>query len=282
MNRKPLVRGRRYLLKLATSRVPVHVREIVQVLDAGTLDYASAKEQVRRYEVAECVLETHRPIAFDLGVNASLAPTGRFVLVDQYEIAGGGIITEYVSDSNKSLLEHIKRRDYAWMHGSITSQQRFERHGLNPRLVVITGSSYSQLMGVGRRVENFLFEAGENAYYFGLSNLVGGMDTQTSDLNQLSQGETREKNIQQLGEIAHFLTDAGSLVITVVPDLDSYEASALRILTEPIGLLTVRLGEDVYGVDVDLAFSQESKFEEVVEVICRNLYDQGEGLNQSK
>ena len=278
MNRSPLVRGRRYLLKIATARVPVHVKEIVQVLDAATLDHSSGKEQVRRYEVAECVLETHRPIAFDLGVNPALAPTGRFVIVDQYEIVGGGIITEYVSDFNESLLEHIKRRDYAWMHGSITSQQRVDRFGFRPRLVVITGSSYSLLMGVARRVEDQLFNAGENPYYFGLSNLAGGMDAKISSIEQLPNSETREKNIRQLGEIAHFLTDAGNFVITVVPDLDSYEAATLRILTEPVELLTIRFGEDVHGVDADLEFLQEIELDNAVEAICRNLGYKDEGL----
>ena len=114
LDRNPLVRGRRYLLKLATTRVTVHVKEIVQVLDADTLERTGAKQHVGRHEVAECVLETHKPIAFDLGLDAELVATGRFVLVDQYEIAGGGIITQFVSDLSESLREHVRRRYYAW------------------------------------------------------------------------------------------------------------------------------------------------------------------------
>ena len=67
LDRNPLVRGRRYLLKLASTRVTVHVKEIVQVLDADTLERTNAKQHVGRHEVAECVLETHKPIAFDSG-----------------------------------------------------------------------------------------------------------------------------------------------------------------------------------------------------------------------
>ena len=126
LGRNPLVPGKRYRLKLATTRVAVHVKEIVQVMDAATLEPqriggdAHKGRHVGRHEVAECVLETQNPIAFDLGLGAELAATGPFVLVDEYEIAGGGIVTEYVSGLKASLREHVKQRDYAWVRGAIT------------------------------------------------------------------------------------------------------------------------------------------------------------------
>ena len=276
LNRNPLVRGRRYLLKLATARVPAHVKEIVQVLDAATLERATAKEHVGRHEVAECVLETHRPIAFDLGVDADLAATGRFVLVDQYEIAGGGIITEYLSGLNESLREHVKRRDYSWMHGSVTYEERADRYGQRPRLVVLTGSEHPLLMGVARRVEGELFHGGRNAYYFGLANLAGGLDADIASADQSSSGETREENIRHLGEIAHFLTDAGQIVITVVADLDVYEAETLRILNQPNDLLIVRIGADRHGVSADLVLPAETAPAAAVEAVCRMLRGEGE------
>ena len=131
LGRTPLVPGKRYRLKLATTRAAVHVKEIVQVMDAATLERSESdahKGHVGRHEVAECVLETQNPVAFDLGLGAEFAATGRFVLVDEYEIAGGGIVTEYLSGLKASLREHVKQRDYAWVRGAITHEQRIERY----------------------------------------------------------------------------------------------------------------------------------------------------------
>ena len=62
--------------------------EIVRVVDATDLGNIPNKAQLDRYDVAECILETTKPIAFDSA--AEFESTGRFVVVDHYEIAGGG------------------------------------------------------------------------------------------------------------------------------------------------------------------------------------------------
>ena len=75
-------------MKLATARASVRLAEIIRVLDAAELSATRNKTQVDRHEVAECILETTKPVAFDLFQD--IEATGRFVLVDNYEIAGGG------------------------------------------------------------------------------------------------------------------------------------------------------------------------------------------------
>ncbi len=271
LDRNPLVRGRRYLLKLATTRVTVHVKEIVQVLDADTLERTRAKQHVGRHEVAECVLETHKPIAFDLGTDAELVATGRFVLVDQYEIAGGGIITEFLSDLSESLREHVRRRYYAWMDGAVTGGERAERYGQRPCLVVLTGSVHPLLVRVARDVERELFAGGGNVYYFGLANLASGLDADIAREHQSSSGETRDENIRHLGEIAHFLTDSGQIVLTTVADIDGYEAETLRILNQPNEMLVIRVGVDRHGVRADLVLPPGLSPEEAAAAVCRKL-----------
>ncbi|KAF0245013.1 MAG: bifunctional enzyme [Planctomycetota bacterium] len=97
LGREPLVKQKDYVLKLGSARVPVRVEEIHRVLDASTLDVDDAKSQVDRHEVAECTLRTSRPIACDLA--SDLAATSRFVLVEDYEIRGGGIVREALPDA---------------------------------------------------------------------------------------------------------------------------------------------------------------------------------------
>jgi sulfate adenylyltransferase subunit 1 (EFTu-like GTPase family) len=59
--------------------------------------------------VAECILETAKPIVFD--PISELDQTGRFVIVDQYEISGGGIIVEEFSEElNKDIAKDSKHQ----------------------------------------------------------------------------------------------------------------------------------------------------------------------------
>ena len=288
LGRNPLVRGKRYRLKLATSRVTVQVKEIVQVLDAASLESRGAGPRrsegserevpahVGRHDVAECVLETHKPIAFDLGLGADLVATGRFVLVDEYEIAGGGIITEYLSGLRDSLREHVKQRDYAWVRGSITQQERIERYGQRARLVVLTGPERRSLQEVARGLEGELFRAGRSAYYLGLTNLARGLD---ADMSEAADGDTtialagddRGEHVRRLGEVAHILCDAGQIVITTVADLDTYEAETMRILGQPHDMLVIRIGADRHGVNADLALPPKTPSAEAVAAVCRLL-----------
>ena len=286
LGRNPLVRGKRYRLKLATTRATVHVKEIVQVLDAASLETrragpgraagGEAPAHVGRHDVAECVLETHKPIAFDLGLGADLVATGRFVLVDEYEIAGGGIITEYLSGLKDSLREHVKRRDYAWVRGSISHQERSERYAQRARLVVLTGPELDRLQEVARGLEGELFRAGRSTYYLGLSNLARGLDADMTvaadgDAATAVAGEDRGEHVRRLGEVAHILCDAGQIVITTVADLDTYEAETLRILGEPNDMLVIRIGADRHGVNADLALAPDTPPAEAVAAVCRLL-----------
>ncbi len=60
-------------------------------------------DAVNRYEAAECIFETGRPIAFDpFDINQE---TGRFVIVHDYEIQGGGIILDSVNN------EHVRKSE---------------------------------------------------------------------------------------------------------------------------------------------------------------------------
>jgi bifunctional enzyme CysN/CysC len=90
-----LIKGKTYKLKITTQQVPVTVADIIHVLNAAELT-SSQKPHVDRYEVGEIIFETFKPIAFD--VVGDSAQTGRFVLVDNYEIAGGGVILAPVFD----------------------------------------------------------------------------------------------------------------------------------------------------------------------------------------
>ncbi len=140
MGRQPFVQGRKYKLKLGTAATTVWLEEIRSVLDASNLG-TEKRAQVEQYEVGECVLETFKPVAYDL--TADIASTGRFVIVDGYEIAGGGIILEDLGAEKK---RQTRRR---------TS------------LVVLTGDD---LAARGADLETSLHEQGQFAYCVNVTN----------------------------------------------------------------------------------------------------------------
>jgi bifunctional enzyme CysN/CysC len=99
LGRKPLVTGRDYMLKLGTARVRARLQSIERVIDASDLEVTEHKPQVDRHEVADCVLRLKTPVALDLV--EELAGTSRFVLVDDYEIRGGGIVRAVVEEATQ-------------------------------------------------------------------------------------------------------------------------------------------------------------------------------------
>ncbi|HVV49197.1 MAG TPA: GTP-binding protein, partial [Polyangia bacterium] len=101
LGKKPLVGGRDYKIKLGTAALPVQLAKINKVIDASELDHRLEKNEVGRHDVADVILELRQPVAFDL--TADCEATGRFVIVDGYDVAGGGIITAAVSDELKDL-----------------------------------------------------------------------------------------------------------------------------------------------------------------------------------
>lgn len=96
LGRKPMIPGKRYKLKLATAETEVSIDTINRILDASELDASIDKQQVERHDVADLILHTRHPVAFD--VASDMETTGRFVIVDEYDIAGGGIVRAAIAD----------------------------------------------------------------------------------------------------------------------------------------------------------------------------------------
>jgi bifunctional enzyme CysN/CysC len=90
LGKQPLVTARDYVLKLGTARVRARLESVERVIDASDLQVIEHKPRVDRHDVADCVLRLKAPIALDLVED--LAETSRFVLLDDYEISGGGIV----------------------------------------------------------------------------------------------------------------------------------------------------------------------------------------------
>ncbi|MDR1921759.1 MAG: 50S ribosome-binding GTPase [Candidatus Adiutrix sp.] len=83
--------GQKYKLKIATQETEAEIGEIIRVIDASTLAAGPGAEGVKLNDVAEVIIKAREAVVLDLFVNCPA--TGRFVLVDDYNVVGGGIVT---------------------------------------------------------------------------------------------------------------------------------------------------------------------------------------------
>lgn len=239
----PLIKNKNYKLKIGSTRITVKLVEILNIIDAAELNIDTFKDQIERHDVADCILETVKPIAFD--PISEIERSGRFVIVDNYEISGGGIILEGVSDTNNTLLEHIRDREYLWEKGYISQNEREEAYGHKSKFVVITSGSEGNekaIQDAGRELEEKLFKMKYKAYYLGVSSLINGLAA-----DNISSSEKSEDQIRQIGELARIFTDSGQIFITSVFNLDDYEAEKLKLLNQPNEILIVNMGESPFN-----------------------------------
>lgn len=90
MGKNILTVGKKYKLKLATAEVEATVEKIIRTVDAATLLSSETARELKRNDVGEIIFKLKEKIAFD--EFEKCAATGRFVLIDGYDVAGGGII----------------------------------------------------------------------------------------------------------------------------------------------------------------------------------------------
>ena len=270
MGKQPFVKDRTYKLKLAAQQIPIVLGGIINVLDASELSSISNKPQVDRHDVAECVLETLKPAAFD-EVN-NISPTGRFVIVDNYEIVGGGIILAPVFEEETALNKHIKSRDYRWERSDIAPEERALRYGHKSALVILAGGQDMGKIEIAKALEEKLFHLGKSAYFLGISNelLTSGSELNDRVLERL-------RHIQQLGEMSHVLTDAGLILITSVSNLDPYELNILKSLNRPSKAVIVNVGENTFPqgvVDLVIPADEGMAFavDKITELLVRSTH----------
>lgn len=199
LGRTPLSTGRRYKLKLVTQETECEIKAIEEVVDASTVQPIPGAVSVRTNDAATVVIRTRRPVAVDRFED--LASTGRIVIVDGFDVAGGGIVVS-VPDESVSLADPS-----ASLTQVIRGERHF-RHGHRGAVVWLTGLPGSGKATLARILERQLFERGIQVYVLG-ENLRSGL---ASELG-VSAADRREL-IRRVAEVARLLADAGLVCIT--------------------------------------------------------------------
>jgi bifunctional enzyme CysN/CysC len=253
MGKKALESGKEYQLKIMTEKVPVKLKKVLRSLDTDNLSY-TPKKRIERHDVAECVFECKEPIAFDL--NEDNQKTGRFVIVDGYDIAGGGIITGFEEDSLTETRRQVVLREEKWEKGAVSEEDRRLRYSQRPALVFITGKSKEDKKVIAKSLEKKLFERGHMVYFLGIGNLLRGLDA------DIDKGE-REEHIRRLGEVSNILMRAGVLVVGTASDITPDELKLLKAIVGRNSTLAVSVGKTEFEEeDVDMALKSVESAEE--------------------
>lgn len=239
LGRKPMVPGKRYKLKLGTFETEVKIDTISRILDAGELDASTDKQQVERHDVADLVLATRYPVAFDRA--AAIETMGRFVIVDDYDIAGGGIIRDVASDALEQARLESRIREHTWVRGDITRAQRAELSGHPASMIMLTGEMGVGTQEIARALERRLVETDHHAYMLDGKNVVIGVDADISfdDIDEL---------LRRFGEVAHILMDAGNLVISTTNVIGLADHLALKTLITPFPMFVAHVGPEAEGL----------------------------------
>ena len=266
MGRRPLVLQRPYKLKLGTAQATVRVKAIERVIDATTLEVVT-KSEVGRHDVAQCVLQTAAAIAFDPA--GELEGTGRFVLVDEYDIAGGGIVLEGIEDGQGDVRRQVLEREQRWDASVVPAEERAARYGHQAAFVLLTGKVGMAKQAVAKTLEPMLFHLGAKTYFLGMGNLLRGLN---ADIEQ--HRLERQEQVRRMGEVAHLFVDAGLLVIATGSNVTDAELAVLREAVARDRVFVVNIGPSGFTqAVVDLQLELEAGPEAAAARILQLLVD---------
>ncbi|MCB9702663.1 MAG: GTP-binding protein [Myxococcales bacterium] len=177
LGRAPMTGDRAYKLKLATAEVEARIAAIHRVLDASDLDSSTDKRAIDRHDVADVTLALRRPIAVDTAERSEV--TGRFVIVDGYDIAGGGIVSAHALEGERAASGSERRRALLGHPPALISVR-----GPGPRSRAIVEALEAQLCDLG----NLAYVADEQASPALLEALldVGALVLATSEVAALA------------------------------------------------------------------------------------------------
>jgi bifunctional enzyme CysN/CysC len=246
LGKDPMVKRKEYLLKLGTTRVTMRVEEILRVMDASTLGATAQAAVVQRHDVAECVLKLDRAIACDLAED--VAATSRFVIVDDFEIRGGGIVREALSDRQASVRDRVMLRNYKWEPSIIQAERRAEKYNQKAALILVTGEHEHDRKGVAKALEGRLFDDGKVVYFLGIGNVLYGVD---ADIER--KQENRLEHMRRLAEVANLMLDAGIILVVAAAELTQDDLEVIKTAVQPDWIETIWAGDSVTtDLSVDL------------------------------
>jgi bifunctional enzyme CysN/CysC len=204
MAKEPLRIETPYTIRLATQQLKGRVVAINQIMDSATLKtVADSRTEVARNEIGRLTIQTRAAIVLDN--HDRVANLGRFVVVDDGRISGGGIVFGGAYTDRST----VKSKNIFWTEGKITADQRAVNNGHRGAVVWLTGLSGAGKSTIAQAVEGELFKRAIHTYVLDGDNIRHGLNS-----NLGFSPEDRVENIRRVSEVAKLMADAGTVVIT--------------------------------------------------------------------
>ncbi len=216
MGKKNLEIGPRYKLKLTTEEVECQIASIDKIIDASTLEIVTeGRNYIARNDVAEITITTRAPLVLDN--HERITSLGRFVIMDDRHVAGGGIVFggRYLDRTS------ITSQNISWSSGTVDRTRRSVRNGHKGAVVWLTGLSGSGKSTIAHALENILFKRNMHTYVLDGDNVRHGLNS-----NLGFSPADRMENIRRVGEVATLMADAG--VVAISSFISPYRADRQR------------------------------------------------------
>ncbi|MDN5515907.1 MAG: sulfate adenylyltransferase subunit CysN [Pseudomonas sp.] len=219
MGEEPMLPGKKYDIKRATSYVPGSIPSIVHRVDVNTLEQGAASE-LKLNEIGRVKVALDAPIALD-GYEYNRT-TGAFIIVDRLTngtVGAGMIIADPVAHGGgqHGRLAHV------------STEERASRFGQQPATVLFSGLSGAGKSTLAYAVERKLFDMGRAVYVLDGQNL-------RHDLNKgLPQDRAgRAENWRRAAHVARQFNEAGMIALAafVAPDAEGREQAKVLIGSE--------------------------------------------------
>lgn len=197
MHDEPLIPGRPYLIKLATSVVGASVTHIKHRLDINNFAKLATKT-LEKNEVGVINLMTQAPLAFD--PFSRVHETGAFIVIDRMtnHTVGAGMIDFSLRRAN----------NIHWQALDVDMNARAIAKGQKPAALWFTGLSGAGKSTIANLVEKRLHAIGKHTYLLDGDNVRHGLNR---DLGFTDAD--RVENIRRVAETARLMVDAGLIAL---------------------------------------------------------------------
>ena len=198
MDNVELVKGRNYILKCGTKKLPATIMDIKHKVDVNTGDHRPAKRLFKNEMAQVDIVLSEKMVLDEFQNNPSL---GGFILIDRVSNMTSGCGT----------IDHSLRRstNVMWQETEITREIRANQKQQNPMTLWFTGLSGSGKSTLANSVEKKLVAMGKHTMLLDGDNIRHGLN-QNLGFKEVD----RVENIRRVAEVSKLMNEAGLITLT--------------------------------------------------------------------